>query len=249
MCGLIMVHCVNDNERAGILEACAERQLSSGRPVAGDRTSVEMLGVVHGRDIVLLRSFAGSYGPGSSQAVVTDGIDDFQPSVVAAVGVAAGLKVQPTEGVPCVMIASRVTDYERVRLGTTDSGELVVRERGEVGNPNPILLGKLRVVADSAKIPSELGQMLCGEKLVDFPGFKKELRQRFPDAIGVEMESSGVAAACARRAVPWIMLKAASDAGDGTKNTFHKDKDAAQRAGARVAMSLLLSAVEGGQLS
>lgn len=239
----IMIHCVNDNERLGIVQACHEHGLSGAGPLAGTYAAAETLGTLSGRDLILVRSLAGSFGQSSAQGVVIDAIDEFTPRCVAAVGVAAGLKVEPSEGQPTVLITSRATDYERTRVGTGKGGKLDLRERGEVSNPDPILLGKLRVIADGLNIPCNIGQMLCGEKLVDFPQLRQELENRFPDALGVEMEATGIAGACARRGVPWVMLKGVSDRGDGTKSTFHADEDLAQREAARAAMMIVLEAV------
>lgn len=243
MSNTVMVQCVNDNEREGILLACRSLGMVGSGGIVGTYAAAETLGSLAGQDVILVRSRAGSVGPLSAQGVVVDAIDEFDPKLVAAVGVAAGLKIVPSAESPTVIIASRATDYERVRLGVLPSGEVEVRERGDVGNPDPILLGKLRVVADGMQIPSREGQILCGEKLVDLPEFRAELRKRFPDALGVEMEASGVAGACARRNIPWLLLKGVSDSGDGSKRTFHGNEDLAQVEAARCAMMILLEGV------
>jgi len=139
------------------------------------------------------------------------------------------------------MIATEVKDYERVRLGTGKNGQLELRERGTTQNPDPIRLGKLIALASSLGIKAAPGQMLSGEKLVDWKRFTGQLRKRFPDAVGGEMEGTGIASACARRGVPWLLMKAVSDSADGSKKTVHQDEDAAQTEASKRAMELLIA--------
>jgi nucleoside phosphorylase len=51
----------------------------------------------------------------------------------------------------------------------------------------------------------QVGQMLSGEKLVDDPEFKQALFDRYPKAIGREMEGAGVASAADRKKCKWIL--------------------------------------------
>ena len=90
------------------------------------------------------------------------------------------------------------------------------------------------------------GRMLSGGKLVDHRGFRAALHKRFPDAVAGEMEGTGVAAACARRDMPWLMVKGVSDRGDGSKHTRADGGDqdnARQVEAAKTAMALVLRAL------
>lgn len=246
MSSVVIVHCVNRNERNGILRACSDAGMSRGRASVGTYVAAESLGTFNSLDFILVRSGAGSVGQDSAQGVVVDAIDDFRPRMVVAVGVAFGLKARYSVGAPVVLVASTIKNYERVRVGLDDSGATEIRDRGEVGNPDPIRLQKLRAIADHGQHNVALGQVLSGEKLVDHPGFRQQLRESFPDAVGGEMEASGVAAACARRRVPWLIIKAVSDDGDGSKSTMHTDEDAEQERAAHAAMRLTLAAAQAG---
>lgn len=73
----------------------------------------------------------------------------------------------------------------------------------------------------------QVGPLLFGEKLVDDAEFKASLFERFPDAIGGEMEGAGVAAAADRKKCKWILIKAICDWGDGTKAKNHQEFAAA----------------------
>lgn len=242
---VILLHCVNENERQGILRACKDFKLGDPSINIMTRSSSEFLGECHGWKLLLLRSQAGRTGPLSAEAVVLDAIDELSPRYVVAIGVGFGLKHNLHQG--DVMVATEVRDYERVRVGWTEGDKTVLRERGYTSNPDPILLGKLQTVASYSGIPVHLGSMICGEKLVDNPNFRNELIERFPDAIGGEMEASGVASACARRTIPWIVAKAISDKGDGSKKRSKKALESdSQKASAYNATVLLLNAINQG---
>jgi len=67
------------------------------------------------------------------------------------------------------------------------------------------------------------GRLLSGEKLIDSLEFKTELFTAHPEAIGGEMEGSGVYAAAERYGITeWIVVKAVCDWADGTKHKEHQ---------------------------
>jgi nucleoside phosphorylase len=214
----------------------------------GTFVAAESLGSFAGLDFMLVRSSPGSVGQGSAQGIVNDAIDEFHPRMVVAVGVAFGLKVGVSSPEAAVLVASAVKNYERVRVGLAESGSTEIRDRGDVDNPDPIRLQKVRTVADVEGFNVFVGQVLSGEKLVDHPGFRRYLKSRFPDALGGEMEASGVAAACARRRIPWLLIKAVTDRGDGLKKSAHADEDYEQQRAAYAAMRVLLAAGKAGCL-
>lgn len=72
--------------------------------------------------------------------------------------------------------------------------------------------------ADGTLCKCQPGPILSGEKLVDEADFKAALFHRFPQAIGGEMEGSGLCATAIRCHVPWILVKAICDWGDGKKH-------------------------------
>ena len=92
-----------------------------------------------------------------------------------------------------------------------------------------MLLNRFRNVlgwsfTDPNGVPSgyEVGPLLSGEKLVDNVDFKRPLFDRYPQAIGGEMEGAGVAASAERKRCEWIVVKAICDWGDGTKTSHHQ---------------------------
>ena len=76
------------------------------------------------------------------------------------------------------------------------------------------------------------GAMLSGEKLVNNREFRDRLKERFPEAIGGEMEGIGAYAAASRRNTEIILVKGICDWADGHKN------DVAQPFAGHAAVSL-----------
>ncbi|WP_328286824.1 5'-methylthioadenosine/S-adenosylhomocysteine nucleosidase family protein [Mycobacteroides abscessus] len=142
----------------------------------------------------------------------------IRPDLVAAIGVGFGL-IDGDDIGGTVLIATHMREYERVRVGTNKDGGLNLRERGEYRKVDPIELQRLRMVARRSGVKYEVGEIVSGEKLVDWDPLRKLLKKRFPDAVGGDMELAGIVAACSRKHVTWLFLKAISDKGDGSKKT------------------------------
>ncbi len=86
------------------------------------------------------------------------------------------------------------------------------------------------------------GLILSGEKLVDNIDFRDQLLEIEPEAIGGEMEGSGLYAACQNAKVDWILVKSICDWADGRKKS--SDSDTNQRNAAHNAASFVLHALK-----
>ncbi len=149
----------------------------------------------------------GSSGPGGSFATTNDAIASVEPTYVISCGLAFG--VDPTkQELGDVLVSQSVTCYEKGRQGT--DGFI---PRGARGVPaDPFLLQAARVVRfDVRPIRCLSGLMLSGEKLIDDPVYKAQLLDREPEAIGGEMEGSGIFDACYRNTRRWIIVKGICD--------------------------------------
>lgn len=80
-----------------------------------------------------------------------------------------------------------------------------------------------------------IGDILSGEVLIDNEEYRNELLEKYPDAIGGEMEGVGVANAALTRAKEWIVIKGICDFADGDKG---KNKTQSQQLAAGAAASL-----------
>ncbi|WP_295580184.1 hypothetical protein [uncultured Lamprocystis sp.] len=120
-----------------------------------------------------------------------------------------------------ILVSSRVSCYEPQRVG---QGQPIQR-----GVSVPVD-GKLHDFLHNVSTPPcwtgakvRFGEILSGEKLIDDPVFKGQLRQAYPEAIGGEMEAAGILIAAHTVGGAWIIVKAVCDFADGHKG---KGKDA-----------------------
>jgi nucleoside phosphorylase len=180
-------------------------------------------------EVVHARSSAGSTGVSGSELVAAEAIKELKPNFVIAVGICFGLKPNEEaqkvlgrqtidkgeQSLGDVLYADKVTDYETVRL-CFENGEERPRERGPRVPVGGVLLDAARIVrgeyrTGQTKVFS--GEFLSGLKLIDSPPAVDDLKNRFPDAVGGEMEATGIVAASSRHGVSWIVVKAICDWG------------------------------------
>jgi nucleoside phosphorylase len=160
------------------------------------------------RELVHVRSSAGSVGASGSELVTAEAIAAAGVQMVMAVGICFGLR-DDKHALGDVLVSEKVADYEMVRLGQAE-----VRERGTRFDAGTKLLSATRIIRRQQandEFAVHHGLLLSGAKLVDNPDFRKELKKRFPDAIGGEMEATGVMAAAHRSRVEGIVIKAVCD--------------------------------------
>lgn len=131
-----------------------------------------------------------------------------------------------------MLVASEVISYEPQRVGVQQ-----IIPRGPIPPCDPTLLNRFENVLDwsfarpdGSKSVRHTGPLLSGEKLVDEKEFKALLFDRYPQAIGGEMEGAGLAAVAVRDRVPWIVVKGICDWADGNKQAKHQPLAAAAAA-------------------
>jgi len=172
----------------------------------------------------------GSIGEGSVILATEQAQRIWQPRAVIMIGIAFGKDPQK-QAMADVMVASQIISYEQQRVGDK------VIFHGPITPTNATLLNRFanaynwrfaRPNGEVCKI--HFGAILSGEKLVDNPEFKSELFAQYSQAIGGEMEGAGLCAATGRMGVPWILVKAISDWGDGKKHNKHQPLAAAAAA-------------------
>jgi nucleoside phosphorylase len=167
---------------------------------------------------IVVQSGMGSVGATSSTITTLRAIELWQPSTIVMVGIAFGIN-KKEQKVGDILVSSHIIPYEFSKI--RHSG---VEFRSELPPASLFLRNRVKnlrgwkfAVEDKfAKV--FLGPMLTGEKLIDDPVFLKSLVDRFPNAIGGEMESAGVYAAAAEENVPWIIIKGICDFADGNKS-------------------------------
>jgi nucleoside phosphorylase len=170
----------------------------------------------------------GSLDSGGARLATQHAQRVWGPRAIIMVGIAFGGDSKKQK-IADVLVASQVISYEPQRVG-----EKQVVNRGPSPPTNPTLLNRFDNVPgwsfrrpDGSKCKREVGPMLSGEKLVDAAAFKAALLDRYPQAIGGDMEGVGLAAAAVRHGVPWILVKAICDWADGKKDKKHQPLAAA----------------------
>ena len=206
----------------------------------GETNSYVDLGVVNGLTVALVQtSSTGSSGAGGATLTVSDAIRELRPTAVYLVGIAFGVDPE-RQAIGDVFVSERVLAYELQRIGTGDEGEEEIRMRGERIGASPRLLSLLRSAALESTQRTQFGLLLSGEKLVDRIDFRKDLQEREPDAIGGEMEATGVSAAAERQRTEWVVVKGCCDFADGHKR---ENEDENQALAARSAAGFVLLAL------
>jgi nucleoside phosphorylase len=166
--------------------------------------------------ICATQSQAGGGGAGGASLTVDDGIRCVKPHFIVSLGIAFGAS-EDDQSIGDILISRQVQDYERVR-----AGEGGVVPRGDKMPAHPVLYARCDVAKGSwSRCAIHGGLLLSGEKLVDDPALKSYLWGLFPEAIGGEMEGGGIAAACYRRQVPWIVIKSICDWGENKGDEGH----------------------------
>ncbi len=224
---VVLLVTATDVETAAVLKLASEPQLLPN----GSRTYHD-LGQRGKQQLYLVQSEMGAGTPGGSLITVTEAIAFLKPSAVIAVGIAFGMD-QKKQPIGTILIAKQLVAYNPQKIATHDGVKWVIH-RGDQVTSSPTLLDRLNITKQlNVEIWQNVtkGQMLSGETLVDNLEYRGELQAQFPDAVGGEMEGSGIYSACHGKA-EWIIVKAVCDHADGQKS---QDKHNRQRLAASAA--------------
>ncbi|MCF6437232.1 pentapeptide repeat-containing protein [Pseudoalteromonas sp. MMG022] len=184
------------------------------------------LGLVSGHKVVLLHSAQATIGALQSAEAA---IAAWQPKAVIAVGIAFGIN-KAKQNVGDVLVSEYLIPYELARVNP-DGSSLLRGARPAASHKLLTAFKQLHhhLLASKAHDFPELrfGGMFTGDKLIDSAGFLNDLKGHAPEAIGGEMEGTGLYTAAARANLDWIVVKAICDFADGHKNSGSKEQDQA----------------------
>ncbi|MEV3901756.1 hypothetical protein AB0K11_05475 [Mycobacterium sp. NPDC050551] len=238
----VVLMTVNDIETAAIRSALESRGLTG--QIHNGRTNVYWLyGPVGNATVALLRSSMGSGGPGGSGLTARDAVEDVNAGALISIGVAFAMDEKQPIGQ--VLISERLATYELSKIGTAESGQKIVVNRGSEAYGATRLLSRFRDSRlEDIGIEVKTGLILSGEKLLDNREFRDELKSRYPEAIGGEMEGSGILSTGSRENVEWLVVKAVCD----YAHNKGKDKDERQQVAAKACARAVLHVLEQGGL-
>jgi WD40 repeat protein/nucleoside phosphorylase len=132
--------------------------------------------------------------------------------VVIGVGIAAGLD-EGKQKLGDVLIATQSQDLDLGRLNPDNTKTY----RGGCTDASEKFLQSYSTVADVKKYPfsTHPGLIVCASELLDNKPIKNEILTEFPEAIGYEMESYGLASAVSAHSREFFMIKGICDWGEG----------------------------------
>lgn len=185
----------------------------------------------------------GAGGVGASQQRTQQAIEHWHPKAIIAVGIAFGVD-EAKQRIGDVLVATQIQDYELGRLNKDGT----LTPRGDKPSSADSLSNRLRqtdtmgVRRGDSWPKVRFGLVLSGQKLVDNLDYRESLKANFPEAIGGEMEGTGLYTSAAAAKVDWIVVKAICDWGH---NKGQADKDAWQQLAARNAAHVIKTALAG----
>lgn len=211
-----------------------------------DGITYDLLGL-HGDMLVVHR--VSKQGGRAAQGSTLDAWHAWRPKAVIAVGIAFGAN-QDKQRIGDVLVSDAIHDYEMARVNADGT----YTRRGYTTPVSSVLQNRfnhvnhLRSIDPAAENWPTLhfGIILSGDKLVDNLEFRRKLLLLEPEAIGGEMEASGVQLAADRHNIDWIVVKAICDWGDGKKNSKSKPND--QKVAGEHAAQVVKAALDLGNL-
>jgi nucleoside phosphorylase len=187
------------------------------------------LGLVGGARVYLVQQpNMGSSDAGGSTLTIYKGIQDLAPTTVVMVGIAFGFNREKF-ALGDILVSEYIQPYEHQKVSSNEQNQPIFLSRGTRSAVSPRLLGLFKSNAQGwSGQPVAFGTILSGEKLIDNVGYRDQIRNFAPEALGGEMEGGGLVAASRDHAhrVDWILVKAISDWANGEKEV---DKSLNQR--------------------
>jgi len=186
----------------------------------------------------------GPGGPSGATLTIEESIRLLNPSAVIMVGIAFGVS-ESKQNIGDILVSKQLIQYDLQRVGTDSNNEQEISLRDDRPSASHRMLQRFRAAAIYWQTPPivEFGSILSGAKLIDNQDFRDQLLRFAHEAIGGEMEASGLYAVAQRKKVDWIVIKAICDWADGNK---HQDKKHRQQLAAENAARFTIHVLEQG---
>ncbi|MDT3398962.1 hypothetical protein RKE29_20330 [Streptomyces sp. B1866] len=240
----LLVLVTNTTERTAVFQAVRAVNGREPEPRFLKDHTVFALGPVSGVDVLVAQTEQSAHGPGGATVVAASLLDQLTPDYLIMVGICWGLRPGDGQRLGDILVAGqlRVMDHRKV-TETPDGGQAVIL-RGDKVTASSLLLDRLRAaeVAWRGESAVHFGLMLSAGTLSNARSVRDRFAELEPDAIGGEMEGSGVYAAAARGRTHWILVKAISDWGHG--KTDDAREPAARNAAEYVVAMLRMGALD-----
>jgi nucleoside phosphorylase/uncharacterized protein YjbI with pentapeptide repeats len=153
----------------------------------------------------------------------------FKPRALIGVGIAFGMN-PAKQRMGDVLVSRDIQGYDLQRINANGT----LTPRGTCRDATPSLLRRIYAL-DQSRLNGpqaglgwprvHFGRLVSGSPLVDNLDYRESLKKLYGNVIGGEMEGSGLSLPAREDGVPWIVVKAICDWGDGRKGTATKDRD------------------------
>ncbi|MDU8923736.1 5'-methylthioadenosine/S-adenosylhomocysteine nucleosidase [Pasteurellaceae bacterium LIM206] len=167
-------------------------------------------GKIHGKAVALLQSGIGKVAAAiGTTALLQIAKPDVVINTGSAGGVAAGLQV----GDIVISSETRYHDADVTAFGY---------EKGQLPACPPAFLSDETLMSLAERIAKAQGQrvtrgLICsGDSFIHGGDRLAQIKADFPNVTAVEMEATAIAQVCHAFSVPFVVVRAISDAGDGT---------------------------------
>lgn len=162
--------------------------------------------------VALVKCAQGTSTRAGATSTLLNAIDIFKPHAVIMPGIAFGNKLKG-QVLGDVLVSTRIYPYEwaKVANGTTEY-------RSESPPAGITLLDRAQSLQWSWKFngkdrKAKFGPLLSGDKLLNDEMFTKKLFETFSDAVGGEMEGTGIYIASENKKAEWLIIKGVCDWG------------------------------------
>ncbi|WP_181575196.1 5'-methylthioadenosine/S-adenosylhomocysteine nucleosidase [Actinomyces sp. Z5] len=193
------------------------------------------------RELLLVRSGIGLVASASALATV---LTQVAPELIVSAGTTGGLGREVEVGDVCVSTELAYTDVDATAFGYAP-GQTPGQPATFTGDPG--LVARAGAAADAlhAATPAagsahiHVAQMLAGGSFVTAANVK-DTRERFPQAVSTDMESTALAQVAHAAAIPFASIRGVSDlCGPEAGQDFHIGADEAAARSAAVVLAAL----------
>ena len=238
----VLIVTVISVEARAVIEVFEQETGHSFKRHHGTTNTYLELGVVQSANVFMVQSEMGTDGPNGALLTIDEAIRNLTPSSIIMIGIAFGLDEKLSAGT--ILVSQQLLGYELQKIAT-NNGQEEIHLRGDRPHASPRLLSRFKSGSLDWHEPAHVafGLVLSGEKLVDNRAFREKLRELAPEALGGEMEGSGLYAAAYLRKTDWILVKAICDRADGNKG---QDKAVLQKQAAENAARFTMHVLQQG---
>lgn len=206
-----VIACAMEEELEPFLRAARDANAALSRVGEADRQEFYVAELA-GNTVVLALTGMGLINAAVGATRILDRVD---PEIYILAGTTGGLGTEVKVGDVVAGVRAKYSGADATAFGY---------QLGQI----PKMPAEYAHAQTSPSLPAEhQGLIISGDSFVT-AALADEVRERFPDALAVDMETVAAAQVCYLRGVPWISLRAVSDlCGPRAGEEFHIETDAA----------------------